>query len=291
VSAVPHVTLLPEVYPIHQPGLPFVSLGLFPPRTRLGTAAWRGLAPALDGRLPTTRWLRWSRSALNDQRAELGLSPQEGLHGPVGEGVTLVATLPQLEYPRRWPRDVHVTGPMIFDPPHPKVSLPEGDEPLVLVAPSTVKDRAGEFVRLAVEALADQPVRLVVATGGADPPRRWPANALVADWLDYSQVMPEAALVISSGGHGAVMRALTHGIPLVVGPALPDDAERGARVAWAGAGLLVPKRLLAARSLRWAARRVLGDPRFAESARAIGAWSRANDGPSRGADLVERYAG
>jgi UDP:flavonoid glycosyltransferase YjiC (YdhE family) len=291
LRGVPRATLLPEVYPVHEPGLPFVSLGLFPPRTRLGAAAWRAVGPALDGRLPTTRWLRGSRRELNAQRAELGLPPQEGLHGPVGVGgPTLVATFPQLEYPRRWPGDVHVTGPMIFDPPHPSPKLPEGPEPLVLVAPSTVKDRAGIFARLAVEALAGEPVRLAVATGGARPPAQAPPKAIVADWLDYSRVLAEASLVVTSGGHGALMRALARGVPIVIGPALPDDAERGARVAWTGAGLTVPRRLLGARSLRWAARQAIGEPRFAARAGAIAAWARDHDGAARGAWLVERHA-
>jgi UDP:flavonoid glycosyltransferase YjiC (YdhE family) len=292
VRGVPRAMLFPEVYPVHAPGLPLFSLGLFPPRTRLGAAGWRTAGPALAAWLPSTRWGRWSHRALNEQRAELGLPPQ-GVHQPVGKELTLVATLPQLEYPRKWPRDVHVTGPMVMDWPHPSVRLPEGDEPLVLVAPSTVKDPEGWLVRGALRALANEPVRLVVTTSGADRCLTGPVpeNAVVADWVDYSQVMRKASLVLCHGNHGTVVRALGEGVPLIVSPAMPDDAEHGARVAWAGVGSMIPRPLLRPAALRAAVRRVLADHRFAQRARTIAAWTKEHDGASKGAWLVERHAG
>jgi UDP:flavonoid glycosyltransferase YjiC (YdhE family) len=292
VRRVPSALLFPEVYPFGAAGHPFFSLGLFPPRTRLGAAGWRVAAPLLATRLPTTRWLRWSQRALNQERAELGLPPVASGNRPAPEQLTLVATLPQLEYPRRWPAGVHVTGPMSLHPPHPEVALPAGDAPLVLIAPSTVKDPDGRLVRVALEALASEPVRLVVTTGGAD--RRIavspPANAVVSDWVDYSQVMPEASLVVCHGNHGTVTAALAEGVPLVVSPAMPDDAEHGARVAWADAGLMVPRPLLRPRSLRAAVRRVLARPGFTATAQAIRSWCLSHNGAARGAELVERFA-
>ena len=67
-------------------------------------------------------------------------------------------------------------------------------------------------------------------------------------------------------------------------------AENGARVAWAGAGLMLPWRLLGEASLRWTARRLLGDRRFTERAGLIASWARRNDGAKRGAKLVEPLA-
>ena len=64
-------------------------------------------------------------------------------------------------------------------------------------------------------------------------------------------------------------------------------AENGARVAWAGAGLMLPWRLLGRGSLRAAVRRLLGDGSFRERAGEIAAWAREHDGAQRGAELVE----
>ena len=67
-------------------------------------------------------------------------------------------------------------------------------------------------------------------------------------------------------------------------------AENAARVAWSGAGLMLPWRLMGAATLRLTVRRMLGDPGFRAQAGAIGAWAREHDGAARGAELVEELA-
>jgi UDP:flavonoid glycosyltransferase YjiC (YdhE family) len=67
-------------------------------------------------------------------------------------------------------------------------------------------------------------------------------------------------------------------------------AEIGARVAWAGVGLMVPNRLLRPGALRASARRLIGEPRFGASARRLAAWARANNGATTGAELAEQVA-
>jgi UDP:flavonoid glycosyltransferase YjiC (YdhE family) len=292
VRGLSRAVLLPEVYPVSARGMPYFSLGLLPPRTPVGAAAWRALAPMLGPRLPGSAWLRESRAALDAERRELGLGPSPSAHGPVGNELTLVGTFPQLEYPREWPAQVHVVGPMVLDPPHPPVALPPGDEPLVVVAPSTVKDPEGKLLRAAAEALAGEPVRALLAKSGgrARLPAPLPENVVVADWIDYSQVIPAADLVVCHGNHGTVVRALGAGVPVLVSPAMPDDAEHGARVAWAGAGLMVPRALTGAGSLRRAVSRILGDPAIAARAGEIAAWGRAHDGPAAAASLLEHHA-
>jgi MGT family glycosyltransferase len=230
---------------------------------------------------------------MNEMRAAVGLAPVDRLHGGISAELALVATFPQLEYPRRWPAGVRVTGPMEFEIPYPEVELPEGDEPLVLVAPSTAQDPELRLLRASLEALAEEPVRVVATTNRREPfsplPEA-PANAVVVDWLSYSQVMAQAALVVCHGGHGTVCRALAAGTPVLCCPAVGDMAENAARVAWAGAGLMLPWRLTGAAPLRWAVRRILGDSRLATRAREIAAWARENDGAVRGAELIERLA-
>ena len=277
------------MYPYPAPGLPPFSLGVMPPRTRLGALGWRALAPLAQKRLPTTGWLREARAGLNAERTTLGLPPLEGEHGPVTPGAILVATLPELEYPRRWPAGVHVTGPMVVDLPQPGgIEPPPGSDPLVLIAPSTVKDPERRLVSTALQALADEPVRILASTSGAPVTSvPSPANAVVAEWIDYSEAMPEAALVISNGTHGTIVQALGLGVPLAIAPAMPDDAEHGIRVSWAGAGLSLTRRAPSAATLRAVVRRVLTDRGFRDRAREIAAANAGRDGAERGAELIE----
>jgi MGT family glycosyltransferase len=285
-AGVPRATLIPHIYPVVEPGLPFFAIGLRPPRTPLGRRVWRAGQRALNV------GLEQGRNDLNRQRARLNLPPTERFHGGISPDLALVGTFPQLEYPRRWPAGVEVTGPMSFEVPHPEIELPTGDDPLVLVAPSTAHDSRNHLVRTALEALASEPVRVVATTNRIVPqsPIEVPGNAILVDWLSYSQLMPAASLVISHGGHGTVARALAAGTPLLISPFTGDMSETAMRISWAKAGLSLPWRLCHPSPLRWATRRILGDPSFAAHAGELAAWAEEHDGAERGAELVEQLA-
>jgi UDP:flavonoid glycosyltransferase YjiC (YdhE family) len=287
VAGVTRATLIPHVYPVHEPGMPFFAFGAQPPRTGVGRSLWRRMLPVLE------TGLRRGRRELNQQRTSLGLRPLERFHGGISAELALVATFPQLEYPRRWPAGVEVTGPMTYELPYPDIALPPGTAPLVLVAPSTSQDPENRLVRAALSALAEEPMRVVAtvnreASGELD---EVPANAVLVDWLSYSQVMPLASLVLCHGGHGTVARALGEGVPVLTSPVAGDMNETAARITWAGVGLSVPWRLCRPGPLRWAAHRLLEDPSYAMRAEAIADWGRRHDGAERAAKLVEVLAG
>lgn len=286
-AGVRRATMMPHPFPESAGGEPPFSWGLRPPRTALGRWTWRAVRDSVEGR-PR----RVGQELINRERAELGLAPIERHRLMVSEGLTMIATFPQLEYPRRWPGYMHVTGPPIFELPHPEVELPAGRGPLVLVTASTEQDPDLRLVRSTLDALAEEPVRVLATINrrgeGWDGPV--PDNASVVDWVSYSQVLPHVSAVVSRGGHGTLVRALAAGIPVLVCPAGGDMAENATRVAWFGAGLMLPRRLLAPGPLRWALRALLRDPAYAGRAGEIAAWSRDNDGARRIAELLERYA-
>ncbi|HZJ28678.1 MAG TPA: nucleotide disphospho-sugar-binding domain-containing protein [Solirubrobacterales bacterium] len=287
LAGVPRVTLIPHLYPVTGRGLPIFALGLRAPRTPVGKALWHGVTPLLEA------GLRHGRNEWNEQRHQLGLAPVERLHGGLSERLTLVATFPQLEYPRAWPDSVHLTGPMPFEVPHPDVELPPGDDPLILVAPSTSQDPHNRLVRSALAGLADLPVRVMATTNRVVPshPVPVPANAALVDWLSYSQTLPRAALVISHGGHGTIARCLDAGVPVLVSPVAGDMGETAARIGWAGVGRSVPWRLCGPRSLRWAVQEILAEPGYRAQAARVATWSAANPGAERGAELIEQAIG
>jgi UDP:flavonoid glycosyltransferase YjiC (YdhE family) len=135
-------------------------------------------------------------------------------------------------------------------------------------------------------------VRVLATTNRHRPAERLeiPGNAVLHPWLSYSQAMSVADLVICHGGHGTVARALAAGVPVLVSPAVGDMAENGARVAWAGCGLMVPRRVLSARSIRLATRRLLGDGAYTAGAAKLANWSAGHDGALRAAQLIEGTA-
>jgi UDP:flavonoid glycosyltransferase YjiC (YdhE family) len=286
LEGIPFATLIPHVNPVGAPGFPPYSFGARIPRTRLGSRLWRTLDQ------PVERGLRRGRTELNETRSRLGLPPVHRLHGGLSPHLCLFATFPQLEYPRAWPPEAHIVGPLMWEPPSAEVEPPPGEQPLVLVAPSTAQDPEQRLLTCALEGLAGEPIR-VLATTNRKPlpgPIVPPANARLVEWLSYSRTIPQAALVVCHAGHGTVVRALACGTPLLAVPHSGDMAENAARIDWAGVGVRLPWRLLSPGTLRFAVRRSLGEQRFAIRARALARWARDNDGPTRAAELVEELA-
>jgi UDP:flavonoid glycosyltransferase YjiC (YdhE family) len=282
VHGVRRATLVPHLYPVHDPGLPFFGFGMLPPRTAAGRLAWSGGRPVLEA------GLRRGRRELNASRRGLGLPPATRFHGGLSEELVLVATYPELEYPRKWPAEVRVSGPLSYELPHPEIELPAGKEPLVLVASSTAHDPDCLLIRQTLAALADEPVRVVATSNGHFPrdPIEVPANATLVGWLSYTQLMAAADLVVCHGGHGTVCRALGAGRPLLVSPSVGDMAENGIRVQWAGCGLSLPRSLRRPASLRVLARELLGDRSYTERAQALAARNQRRTGAVQAAAEV-----
>jgi UDP:flavonoid glycosyltransferase YjiC (YdhE family) len=286
LEGLPAATLVPHVYPVTAPGLPPYALGARFPRTAYGRAVWRAIAR------PLGRGVERGRRELNETRTRLGLEPLTRAYGGISEDLTLVGTLPQLEYPRAWPPHVHVVGPLMWEPPYHYTSPPRGDDPLVLVAPSTAHDPDHRVLRAAVNGLGGEHVRVLAATNRR-PLRTTvaiPRNARLVDWVSYSRTMPACALVITHAGHGTLVRALTSGCPVVAVPHAGDMAENAARSDWAGLGVRLPWRLLSPTSLRLAVRRALSEPGLARRAAEIARWAAAHDSGTRAAELVEAFA-
>jgi UDP:flavonoid glycosyltransferase YjiC (YdhE family) len=286
LEGVPVATLVPHVYPVGAHGFPPYAFGARVPRTRAGRRMWR-----LFDR-PVESGLRRGRSELNQTRARLGLEPVSRLHGGLSEQLTMVATFPQLEYPRPWPESVRIVGPLMWEPPYHEIEPPPGADPLVLVAPSTAQDPEQHLLRAALVGLAHEPIRML-ATWNRKPvpvPASVSANTRLVEWISYSRTMPRCALVICHGGHGTMVRALASGAPVLTVPHSGDMAENAARADWAGVGVRLPWRLLGPRALRLAVRRALTDGGLAERAGSLTAWADQYDGPGAAAELVEELA-
>ncbi len=287
LEGVPVATVIPHVDPRSAPGWPPYSLGARLPRTGLGRRAWGALSRATDAGLER------GRRELNETRRRVGLPALDRVHGGISAALALVATFPQLEYPRSAPPPAtHVVGPLLWEPPFGNASLPEGDGPLVLVAPSTSQDPDHRLLRASLAGLADLPVR-VLATWNRRPlagPLDVPPNARFVEWVSYASTMPHCDVVVCHGGHGTVARALSSGCVVVAVPAAGDMNENAARIDWAGVGVRVPRRLCGPRAVRLAVQRALSEPRLRARAGAIAEWSRSHDGAARAADLVEQLA-
>jgi UDP:flavonoid glycosyltransferase YjiC (YdhE family) len=151
--------------------------------------------------------------------------------------------------------------------------LPWADDdptPLVLVSFSTgFEQRNVDKLQRALDALAELPVHVVATTGGIVAPNELaaPKNAVVLNYAAHDPIMRRAALIVGHGGHGTAMRAMRHGVPMVIVPGLAGDQPFvAAAVQEWGAGRALPGDADVA-TMREAAREVLASPSYKLRAR------------------------
>jgi MGT family glycosyltransferase len=173
--------------------------------------------------------------------------------------------------PAQLPRNVRYVGPVLDDPawaaPGP-LPLPEGDDPLVLVAMSSTYQAQQDLLNRVVDALAGLPVRGLVTLGPSLHPgevHSAPKVAVVQS-APHAEVLREAAAVITHAGHGTVIKALAAGVPMLCLPNGRDQGDNAARVVDVGAGLRLSRRS-SATTIRRGVQRVLEEPAFGRNAR------------------------
>jgi UDP:flavonoid glycosyltransferase YjiC (YdhE family) len=82
-----------------------------------------------------------------------------------------------------------------------------------------------------------------------------PANARVAEFIPFDDLLPHIDVLVSNGGYGGVQQTLGHGVPMVLAGEAADKAEVTARAAWAGVAINLAAR---ARRRRTCVRRSRG---------------------------------
>ena len=166
--------------------------------------------------------------------------------------------------------------------PRPTGSLPEAwgdpDLPLVYATFGTVAGAFDTFTQVyarTLEALAGQPVRVLLTTGHSLDPeslRPWPANAHVRQWWPQDQVMPLASAMVGHGGFGTTMAALEAGVPQVVLPLFAfDQWVNAGRVQAVGAGRMLDGGAAATTELAAAVAEVTHDPAYRQRAETLAA--------------------
>jgi UDP:flavonoid glycosyltransferase YjiC (YdhE family) len=95
------------------------------------------------------------------------------------------------------------------------------------------------------------------------------ANTVVVDSAPHSLIMREAAVVVTHGGHGTVMRALLSRVPMLVVPHGRDQNDNAVRVTERSAGLCITAGA-SVEEIRTACAKLLADPSFKTAAKRLG---------------------
>lgn len=281
---VPFDLLMPNVYALPADGMPPFGAGLRPARGPLGRGRDR-----VARRLSAGLIDRYALRELNDIRARYGLADVPTLWAQMQSARRqLVLTSAAFDFPATLPDNARYVGPILDDPGWAdgmSWRAPAGTGPLVLVAMSSTFQNHVDCLQRVTDALAGLPVRGLVTTGPAVEPDsiRAAANVVVMASAPHRDILPQADLVVTHGGHGTVIKALAAGLPLVILHHGRDQADNAARVTTRGAGVSVPRGASSARIAR-AVAEVLDDPRYRAAAEEL---SRAIARDATGTALID----
>jgi MGT family glycosyltransferase len=261
----PNISLAPL------PGVPPLGPGLPPARNDEEREMHRQIAAGsvglFDSGLP----------ALNEARTTLGLLPLEHLLDQLKVAeVELLGTARAFDFPvDSLPERVRYVGPQIGDPHWAqswRSPWPASDRrPLVTVGFSTTFQGHTGVLQKVIDALAPLHARVLVTLGGSvkTSDLRAAENTVIVDSAPHSQVMREAAAVVTHGGHGTVMRALLSRAPMLVVPHGRDQNDNAVRVTERGAGLCIAAGA-SVDEIRAACAKLLADPSFRTAAKRLG---------------------
>jgi MGT family glycosyltransferase len=291
LTGIPRATV--AILPLNLIGTegPPSGMGIAPgrnPLTRARDAALRAAVPLISR--PLSR-------PLAEARGSIGLPPSKLTFDRIAFSPRLVIAsgAPILDYGRGdRPDSLRFVGQLLGSASPAPTPQWWGDldgRTIVHVTQGTQNIDPTDLIRPALEALAERDVLVVVATGvpGRDElPFAVPPNARVAGFLPYAELLPRTDLVVTNGGWGGTLAALSHGIPLVIGGGDLDKPEIAARVAWAGAGVNLKTGTPSTAKVSAGVARVLGDGAYREAAARVGAQLRSLGGATDAARLLEQ---
>jgi UDP:flavonoid glycosyltransferase YjiC (YdhE family) len=186
----------------------------------------------------------------------------------------------------------HYVGPLgIWEPPLGRPAfLDDLGPPWVLVSISSQRQDDIKLADAALDALADQPVRVMVTLGpehDASELANHPPNARIEKTISHSAVLERAVLLIGHAGHGTVMKALWYGTPMVLIPWGRDQPGVAARAQALGVAEVVPGTDATAATIGAAIKRVMANTGMRRTAAEHSARLRATNPPTNAARLLE----
>ncbi len=132
---------------------------------------------------------------------------------------------------------------------------------------------------------------MLISLGGSAKPKSLPKLAgspLVVEYAPQLELLQKAALTITHAGMNTTLECLTNGVPMVAIPIANDQPGIAARIAWTGAGEVVPLKKVSVEKLQKAIKQVFTEDSYKQNALRLQAAIKQAGGVSRAADIIEQ---
>lgn len=199
----------------------------------------------------------------------------------------------EFEYPRQHlPKNFHFTGPYHNQISRKPVDFPWDQlngKPLIYASMGTLQNQLSDVFVAIAAACVDLEAQLVISLGGASL-EGLPAllgNPIVVSYAPQLALLERASVAITHAGMNTALECLTYGVPMVAIPITNDQPGVAARIAWIGAGEIVPLNKLTAAKLETALKLVLTQASYRQNALRLKHSIAQSGGVKRAADIIE----
>lgn len=235
------------------------------------------------------------RDLLDDYRREWNLplysSPNDA-YSPLAQ----ISQAPaEFEFPRQdLPPWFHFTGTYHTAASRTPVPFPHeqlNGKPLLYASMGTLQNRLNWVFETIASACEGLEAQLVISLGGSANPESLaslPGNPLVVEYAPQLEILKKATLMITHAGMNTTMECVQHGVPMVTIPVANDQPGVAARIAWTGAGQMVPLRRLKVSRLRNAINQVLSQDSYKQQVLRLQEATHRAGGVRRAADIIEQ---
>jgi MGT family glycosyltransferase len=160
--------------------------------------------------------------------------------------------------------------------------------PLLYASLGTLQNGRPELFALIAEACAPLNAQLVISMGNPTSTLlNLPGNPLVVAYAPHQQLIERSALVITHAGLNTTLTALGCGVPVLAIPITNEQPGIAARLAYSGAGRVIPVQNLAIAQLRALVSEMLSNSSYKENAQRLQAAFNTAGGVAAAADLIE----
>jgi zeaxanthin glucosyltransferase len=199
----------------------------------------------------------------------------------------------EFEYPRQnLPQHFHFTGPYHNKTSRKPVDFPWdrlNGKPLIYASMGTLQNQLNDVFIAIATACINLDAQLVISLGGAslEGLPALPGNPIVVSYAPQLALLECASVAITHAGMNTALECLTYGVPMVAIPITNDQPGVASRIAWIGAGEIVPLNKLTATKLETALKLVLTNESYRQNALRLKQLIAQSGGVKRAADIIE----
>lgn len=215
---------------------------------------------------------------------------------PLTKGVDLVLHATYRDYdmcPTDLPAHHSYVGPIFWEKPGEVVELLQAPGPPWILITLSTSPQPGDLaiVIAALKTVESMDARVLVTLASGhdrDDLGHVPAHVYVKGYCPHSQVLPLCRLVISHSGHGIVMKAMIHGVPMVLVPWGRDQPGVALRASRLGIAGVVPAKDCHSEAMRQSIHKVFKDNTYFERSRLLSIRLGKENGAEKAAQQIEQ---